>query len=332
MRAALPLALAALLGTAAAPAAAEVTLRRHAVVHGGAVLLGDLFENAGPEADRRLGPAPAPGQRWMLEAPQLSLIARDHGLAWKPLSAEDRMVVERPGRPLAREAVAEALMAELALLGAPEGLEPELTGFATPYLPEDAPEPRLMVEAARLDAAARRFQAALIVVAEGMSPIRMPLSGRLVATRPALVATRALATDSILGPGDVAVRRVALDRIPAGAAQDAGLLLGGRLRRAIPADRPLTQADVAPAVALRKDAPVLLVHEAPGLSLTAQARALEDAAAGAVTSVLNLATGTVVFAEVTGPGRARALGGGQAPAPRGGNGGGGALRAADARR
>jgi flagella basal body P-ring formation protein FlgA len=57
-----------------------------------------------------------------------------------------------------------------------------------------------------------------------------------------------------------------------------------------------------------RDTAVILVHEAPGLTLTAQGRALEDGIVGAVVPVLNLSNGGVVLAEVLGRGRARALG------------------------
>jgi flagella basal body P-ring formation protein FlgA len=303
-------ALTLLIALGAGGAAAEpVTLRRHAIVTEDVVTLGDLFANAAPElAARPLGPAPAPGQRWMLEEPQLSLIARDNGLGWRPLSADERMVVERPGRALPREAVAEALAEELATLGAPAGLEPDLAGYAILYLPEDAPEPRLMIEGARLDPGSRRFTATLLLVADGMPPVRQPLSGRMMAMRSAVVATRALRAGTVVGVEDVAVLRLPADRVPAGSTDDIRLVVGGSLRRAVAADRPVPLANVAPAYVVRKDSAVMLTHEAPGLAISAQGRALADAALGSVIEVLNLATGSVVHAEVTGPGRARPLG------------------------
>lgn len=303
-------ALALLIALGAGGAAAEpVTLRRHAVVTQEVVTLGDLFDNAAPElAARPLGPAPAPGRRWMLEAPQLSLIARDHGLGWRPLSADERMVVERPGRAVPRETVAEMLAEELLALGAPSGLEPDLAGYATLHVPEDAPEARLVIEGGRYDAGSRRFSATLLLLAEGMPPVRQALAGRMVVMRSAVVATRALRAGAVIGAEDVAIRRLPAERVPAGAADDLRLVVGGSLRRAVAADRPVPLAHVAPAYVVRKDSAVVLTHQAPGLAISAQGRALGDAALGSVIEVLNLATGAVVHAEVTGPGRARPLG------------------------
>jgi flagella basal body P-ring formation protein FlgA len=294
-------------------------VRRHTVVTDEAVTLGHLFANIPTDAARRtIGPAPRPGQRWVIEASQLALIARDHALGWTPLAPDERTVLERPGRRLSREDVAEALSAELVGMGVPAGLDPELTDFVPPVLPADAPEPQLLFEGLRFDAATRRFAGTLMVVADGMPPSRHTLAGRLVATRLAVVATRDLRADSAIGPGDVVLRRMAADRLGPSVADDPRSLIGGRARRALSADRPIALTDIAPSLAFRRDSGVLLVHEVAGLSIRAQGRALEDAVAGALVSVLSLATGTVVLAEATGPGTARPLGpqgGGSQPRP-----------------
>ena len=96
--------LAANLAAAQGLGSSLVAPRGQAMVEGGVVTLGDLFEGLGPKATVVLGPAPAPGRRFVVESPQLAIIARDNGLSWQPLAGDERVVVERPGRPLAREA------------------------------------------------------------------------------------------------------------------------------------------------------------------------------------------------------------------------------------
>jgi flagellar basal body P-ring formation protein FlgA len=306
-----------LLAVAGAAAAAEpeapVSLRRQVVVDGATVALGDLFENAGARAAKVLGAAPAPGQQYLLEAQQLSIIARDNGLDWRPLSADQRVVVERPGRLLPREEVVEAVTAELLPLGLDPGLELELPGFSPPMLPVNARQPRLVLEGAAYDPASRRFGGTLLVLADGMAPLRQRLSGSAVALRPVVVAVRALRAGEPIGPEDVQVRRLRAERVRPGTADDPVAVVGSRARRALAAGQPVPLSDLVPSTLLRQGTPVLLQYEVPGLSLTAQGRALQDGAMGAVVTVMNLATGTVVAAEVRGPDRVRALG--QAPAP-----------------
>ncbi|MBX6747347.1 MAG: hypothetical protein IRY87_35405, partial [Acetobacteraceae bacterium] len=110
-----------LLAPGLAPAQEFATLRPLAVVEGPTLRLGDLFDGLGARAAQPVGAAPAPGRRLVLEVPQLLALARAHGLAWRPLTAHERIVIERPGRPVPREEIEATLRADLL----PLGLDPE---------------------------------------------------------------------------------------------------------------------------------------------------------------------------------------------------------------
>jgi flagellar basal body P-ring formation protein FlgA len=71
------------------------------------------------------------------------------------------------------------------------------------------------------------------------------------------------------------------------------------------AEMPFAAADLSAPPLVETNAPVTLVLEAPGLSLSVQGRALDSAPRGAVVSVMNLASRSVVEGEVVGPGRVR---------------------------
>jgi flagella basal body P-ring formation protein FlgA len=296
----------------AAPALAQAPAPRpQAAVEGPSVTLGDLFENAGPRAAAVLGPAPAPGRSFVVESPQLASIARDYGLSWRPLAGDERVVVERPGRAMRREDALEPLQAELVRLGADPALDLDVPGFQPPVLPAAAGEPRVAVDGAIWDAQSRRFSATLLVVAEGMPTIRQRVAGRAVVARDAVVAARALRAGEIAGPDDLRIERIPTERLRGAHPERIELVAGQRLRRAVAEGQPIPAADLIVSPAVLKNAPLLLLHEAPGLMLTAQGRALEDGMPGVTIPVLNLATGGVVLAEVLAPQRARALG----PAP-----------------
>lgn len=296
-------------GAGATEARQPVTLRQHVFVHEQVVTLGHLFTNLPAAAEAKtVGPAPLPGQRWVLEARQLSLIARDNSLAWRPASPNERLVIERPGRRISREMVEGALAVELGALGLPAGLEPELAQFTPPVISESAGEPRLLFDRPAVDLPTRRFFASMVIVAPGSPPIRQDLTGRLVAMRSVAVPTRALRADEVIGPQDIALQRVATDRIPSGAVTEPALLIGARSRRPLAADAPLVMGDVVPNVVIRKDSVLSLLLQVDGLTITAQARALEDAVIGAVVQVVNLSNGRVLRAQAIGPGQARPLG------------------------
>jgi flagella basal body P-ring formation protein FlgA len=298
----------ALLATAA-PAAAQdfVTPRPHAVIESGLVTLGDLFDNAGPRAVQPLGPAPAPGRRFVVEAPQLAIIARDNQLAWTPLAGDERVIVERPGRPLSREELDDALRSELVALGADPGLDVDLFGHQLPIVPSTGPSPRLAFEALEYDPATRRFSGTLLVLADGMATLRQRLSGRVVAMREVVVAARPLRAGEVLAARDLRAQRLPAERVRPGMAERIERAAGHRLDRAVQTGQPVALADLSLPATLLRDTPVQLQYEAPGLTITAQGRAMEDGALGATVPVMNLATGGTVLAEVLASDRVRPL-------------------------
>lgn len=266
--------------------------------------LGELFENAGPLADQAVGPAPQPGRRMLLEAADLAAIARRHGLAWRPLSGGERSVVERPGRPVPRAEIEALLREELVRQGADPEAEIELAGFIPPVVPLACP-PEIALEAAHHDPATRRFVATLVVAAEGMATQRLRIAGRALPTVPVVVAARRLAVGDVVRAEDVEERRMRAERVRPGAARRAEEVIGRQMRRPIATDLPFMLADLVAPVIIQRHQPVLMVFEAPGLSLTAQGRAMAAAALGEMVPVMNPLSRAVVEAEAIGPGRVR---------------------------
>jgi flagella basal body P-ring formation protein FlgA len=279
-------------------------IRPFVTVDDAVVRLGDLFEGVGPRATAALGPAPAPGARQVVEAAQLLALARSHGIAWRPVAGSERVVIERPGRAVAAAEVTPLLRAALRPLGLEEEAELEFSGFAPPMVPLAA-FAQLALEGAVLDAPSSRFAATLVVAAEGMPTLRLRVTGRVVATQPVLVAARRLAAGEVLGPADVRLVRVPASRLRAGAAQRPEQAVGQALRRPAAAEQPLLLADLSQPLAVERGATVTMVFESPGMTLTAQGRALEGAVRGASVPVMNLASRVVVEAQVIAPGRVR---------------------------
>ncbi|MCB4823716.1 flagellar basal body P-ring formation chaperone FlgA [Roseicella sp. GB24] len=138
-----------------------------------------------------------------------------------------------------------------------------------------------------------------------MPVLRQRVAGRVVATLPAVVATRRLALGEVVGPGDVRLVRLRAERVRPGTVERPGQVIGQQLRRPMGAEAPFLSADLAPPALVEKNALVTMEVEAPGLALTAQGRALEAAPRGALVPVMNLASRTVVEGQVIGPGRVR---------------------------
>ncbi len=306
--------LAALALLLASPAAAA-TLRPFTTLVAPVVRLRDLFAGAGSEANRVLGPAPAPGSRISVGARQLAAIAREYGVAWRPATGFERSVLVRPGEPLREAPVLAALRQALAGLGAAAGSRVVLQGFAAPMLPVGA-RPRLVVEQLSYDANDGGFEGVLAVAVPGEAAITVPVVGRSVRRVMLPVAAHRLAPGMALGPGDFVEREVAAPAARGVVLRDVSAALGEGVRQAVAAGAPVPLHDLVTLPTVRRGQRVRMEIDAPGLAVTAIGVALGDAGTGQRVDVLNPISHAVVRASVIGPGRV-AVTRGSIPLPQG---------------
>ncbi|MBV9748813.1 MAG: flagellar basal body P-ring formation protein FlgA, partial [Acetobacteraceae bacterium] len=264
--------------------AAAATLRPFTTVERSVVRLSDLWD--GVAKDRDLGPAPAPGARILVEAPQLAAIARQFGVDWEPASPGDRAIVERAGQPLSREAVLAAVRAALAAAGAPADADVEVPAFAAPIVPmEGGAEPSISQLA--YDAGTGEFTALVSVAAAGMTPAQSRVAGRVVPTQELPVPTRAIGTGEVLGAADMRVIRVRAAGLAGEAVHSAAQAVGLAPRRPLAKGQPILLADLERPVLVRRGASVTMALAMPGLALTAEGIAMAPATMGERIRVLN---------------------------------------------
>lgn len=284
--------------------AEAATLRTLTTLHAPTVRLADLFDDAGANAERVLGPGPGPGGRIVVEAAQLAAIARQFGVDWRPVSPADRAVLERAGRPLSRQDAVEAVRAALVAAGAATDCDIELAGFSPPLVPLDA-KPQPVVSDLDYDAADGRFSALLSIAGEAMEPIAMRVGGRVDDTMELPVATRRLPAGAVLGREDVHIARVRASLVHGEVIYRPADAVGMQLRHPLAAGQPLASSELVRPSLVQRGANVLMVLESTGIALTAQGQALEAGAIGERIRVLNPSSHAVVEAEVTGAGSVR---------------------------
>ena len=310
----LPAALAAGLITAVPAAAA--TLRATTTLAAAVVRLSDLFDDAGPRADRVLGPGPAPGGRIVVEAAQLAAIARQFGVEWRPASAGERIVLDRPGRPLPREEVLTALRAALAGLGAPAGGDLQLPGFIAPTVPAEGPA-EAAIEQVDYNPASGRFTAALAVICPNMPVERMRLSGQIQEMVELPVLAHRLPAGSVLQAGDLQTVRLRAGVLRDETVHHAADAVGLALKRSAAPGQPLSTGDLVRPALVEKGALVAMELFSPGLTLTGQGVAQEAGGAGDRIRVLNPNSRALLEVEVIGAGQVRVIPG-SAPLPAAG--------------
>ena len=297
------LALALVVAAAVAPCRAA-TLRTLAVLDAPTVRLADLFDDAGTNGARVLGPSPVLGGRAVVEAAQLAAIARQFGVDWRPLSLADRVVLDRPGRPLPRADVLDGVRAALVRAGAPEQSDLELPGFSPPLVPMEGAV-QIVVSQVDYEASSGRFAAVLSVTSGAMDPLNLRVAGKVQETVEVAVTVNRLLAGTVLGPGDLRTARVRASLVRTEVARDPAQAVGMALRHGAGAGQPLPLADLMRPALVEKGSAVQMVLETQGIALAGQGQALDAGAAGDRVRVLNPVSRAVLEAEVTGPGRVR---------------------------
>ena len=289
----------------AVPAGASA-LRPATALQGPTVMLRDLFDDSGANANRVLGPGPAPGGRIVVEARQLEAIARQFGVDWRPVSSGDRAVLEWPGRPVRREDAMAAIRAALIAAGASPDCEIALPGFNPPIVPAGA-SPRPVVTQMDYDPALGRFTATLSVLGEGMAPIDSRVGGQVEDTIEVPVAVARLTAGSVAGPADLRMARVHVSAVHVEVARDLERVIGMQLKRQTQAGAPIPVADLTRPIQVGRGDSVRLRLETGGLTLNGQGVALDSGAAGDRIKVRNISSQAVIEAEVLSAGAVRVI-------------------------
>jgi flagella basal body P-ring formation protein FlgA len=293
-----------LIAAAAAGSAHAASLRPTTTLHGPSVYLRDLFDNAGPNANRILGPGPDPGGRIVVPAAQLDAIARQFDVSWHSMSSADRAVLQWPGHPLERSDAEAAARVALRAAGAPEDADLELPGFNPPMVPNGT-TPQADVSQLDYDTTTGRFSAILSVSAVGMNPVDTRIAGRVIEMTDAPVAAVRLLPNTVLQPSDVRIARIRTTSLTSEIARSAEQIAGMELRRPVAAGEPLLIRDlVRPPLVLRGSL-VQLELTVGSLSVSGEAMALDSGAEGEKVRIQNPTSHALIFAQVIGPGRVR---------------------------
>jgi flagella basal body P-ring formation protein FlgA len=286
----------------AAPAAhgEAVLLNQAAVVDDAYVRLGDLFANAGAKSDTKVARAPAPGQRAVFDARWLYRVARAYGLEWRPLGAQDRIVIERDSQAIDREEIEAHILAALREKGADRDTRIELSNqLLTLYVAAGQPA-TMQVDNAVLDVRSGRFSALVSAPAGDPTAQRVRVSGRIHRITEVPVLARRMAAGDVIGKNDVKMATVRADRLQHDTIVDPEGLVGMAVRRFLQPDLPVRTSEVQRPLLVAKGSLVTLLLRTPYMTLTAQGKAQDNGAEGDAIRVTNTQSNQTVEAVVIG--------------------------------
>jgi flagella basal body P-ring formation protein FlgA len=277
------------LADAAAPAdSGGLTLKENVTVNDDVVRLGDLFEQPLSMGDSPVAQAPLPGQTIVLDNRFLRSLIRAYSLDWAPASKYQRILVARAAQKIDPNQVNQSVKDALRdYLGTDKDVEIAFdVGDTNLVLPTNV-QATFAVQDIRFDPTSQRFAVQLVVPASGPTLISRQLAGSVYETVQLPVLARSVAPGEVIQLSDLDWMAVRIDHVAANAVTDPKQLVGMTARRPLRSNQMLRVNDVAMAPTIHRGSMVTLLVQTENMTLTAQGRALEDAAIGQPIRVIN---------------------------------------------
>jgi len=289
----------------ASPATAMPILRGEVLVTGDIVRIGDLVDNAGDRGGIAVFRAPDPGHTGSLTAARVAEALRAHKIASIDVRGLDEIAVTRASRVISIQEVEKSLVAALATRFGLHDADMRVTfDHAWPAIHADAHTPPA-IHVARLtfDPRSGRFDAGIVIAGAAAKATSLRLTGTAAQTREVAVAARTIARGDILQADDIAIEHRAKTDMPSDAIQDRQGAIGLAVRQPINAGQVLRAGTLAKPELVRRNEPVIMTFEQPGLSLTLRGKALDSGAKGDIVNVVNLQSKRTLQGVVSGQNR-----------------------------
>ncbi len=291
----------------AARAPSAPALRQNVVVTTDVVRIGDLIDNTGGAADIAIFRAPDLGTTGTVPAARIVQMVRAHDVFAVDTRGLAEITVTRAGRTLGlrefESRIATAIAARYRV-GEAESLGITFDREVPVVQAEPEFETALVVSRLSFDPRSRRFDATLDL--PGSRAFRrggLRLTGIAAETRKVAVLTRSVVRGEMLRAGDITTERRATTELSDEVIGDAHAAIGLSARHPLRGGRALRRADLQKPGLVERNQPVVLIFEAPGMTLTMRGTATEAGTEGDVVHVVNRQSKRTVQGIVTGPGR-----------------------------
>ena len=295
-------------------AEANLRLETRVSVAGSDITLADLVSGLSPAMMREhaldeivIAAAPNPGESRTLLVSTVLRALRAQGLELAALPAAKRIRLTRTGKSIAPSVIEREITSYLIRQGAPSSIRVEIARNAPQlYVPTDEPQSFDIVDL-RYQRKRGRFVAKLRAPAGDSGAPVHEITGLVYETIMVPVLARAMTRGEIIRKSDVTLIRLRANQSNRAVVTDKSELLGMAVQRYLSAGTVIRQNDIDPPLMVQKGELVIVHFDAPGLSLTTQARALENGAHGALIRVVNTQTNRILEVNVTAPGRAKVI-------------------------
>ena len=281
-------------------------IRGDIIVEKNLVTLGDLFENAGPNADVAVFRAPDLGNSGKVRASRVQAAANRHGLTWTNREQIETVEVTRASTQVADTAVISSITAAIrSRTGLAQSAELTVT-LAANDLPYHLPSGDSgALEVVRLDYNPKTgyFRADLRSADGSRTSLRTAFRGQAIETVKIPVLIRNIARGSVIRADDIAYHSVPRRTVRADILQSGADIVGMAARRTLQAKQPIRTEDTEPPKLVRRNTAVIIVYQHSGMTLSVRGRAIADGALGEMVPVMNIRSNRIIEGVVSGHGK-----------------------------
>lgn len=283
--------------------AQEVNLRSAVIVEGNYIMLGDLFDNAGPNAAKKIAYAPAPGKRVTFDAKWLYKVAQAYKLPWRPFSSTTHAVVERSSQIIQRDEIHDALAQALRARGTGDEIEIELMNNNSNFYVAADKAASVGVDNLNYDPGTGRFVATIAVPANDPAAMRTRVTGRIHKLVSIPVLAEGKRRGEVIRSNDIKWRDVRASEVREHVITDDEELVGMSAKREIKPSSVIHISQIRRPLLVSKGNLVTIEMQHGGMSLSTQGKALDEGSMGDVVRVTNIRSNKVVEARINGTNR-----------------------------
>jgi flagella basal body P-ring formation protein FlgA len=276
-------------------ACAAPQLKAEVIVVGAVVTVGDMFDDAGIQAELPLFRAPSPGTTGSVPVSAITAAAARIGIAAFETNGLENVSVVRRASVVDEAALANLITRDLVNRGTIAADVSAQAMFSTPFTPlnaEATDAPATLVSLRYLPG--NGVFTARFAIAGVAQPLDVSGTLDLTVEAPHLAAN--LAAGTILSAADIEMRPVSLHNGDTSGVVDADQIIGMQLNRQSREGMLLKASDVsAPSLVTRNDLVTIYYRQGP-MTLTVKGQAVTSGASGAPVQVLNLMSKRVITA------------------------------------
>lgn len=265
-------------------------LKPNNTIESDVITLGDVFYDLPRDAGKVLGPSPRPGSEMVLDAKTLTRVALALNLPWRPATGAESISLRRAATLIEADTVKSVIKKAMIEKGFPGKFEIIISaGDADIILPQSQPASFDLTDL-KFDLEKKTFKAAIAAPTAANALVKNEVSGSIEQIVSVPVLRDSLSHGEIISARDIETIDVPGRQVGGKTMLRPEDIIGMTPRRTVLAGTPLSKEDLSAPQLVQRGKNVIMTYRRGPLVLTAQGKALGNAAKGDTVRVINAST------------------------------------------